>query len=425
MTTAEPGRAPGRSQAGPDSLGGSLNVPVGRAAAPANLLEFDRDALAAFCEQLGEKRFRATQLFRWIHQKGASDFGQMSDLAKSLRDKLAGRVVMAAMPVVSEQASTDGTIKWLFDAGAGNAIETVFIPEDDRGTLCISSQAGCAVGCRFCSTGHQGFSRNLTTAEIIGQLWFAEHHLRKRLNLPEGQRAISNVVMMGMGEPLQNYAALVSALRTMLDDHGYGLSRRRVTVSTSGVVPMIERLRDDCPVALAVSLHAPNDALRDDLVPLNRKYPLHELLPACRGYLAKAPRDFITFEYCMLDGVNDSDSQARELLALVNDKHAGIACKFNLIPFNPFPASGLTRSPNERVTAFARVLQEGGLIATVRKTRGDDIDAACGQLAGEVQDRTNAKIRMTRAPVKVHRIGSDAAAVIAAGRAAGRQETNA
>ena len=389
--------------------------------APANLLEFDRNALAAFCEQLGEKRYRATQLFRWVHQKGASDFGQMSDLAKSLRDKLAGRAMISAMPVISEQASTDGTIKWLFNAGAGNAIETVFIPEDDRGTLCISSQAGCAVGCRFCSTGHQGFSRNLTTGEIIGQLWFAEHTLRRRLNLPEGQRVITNVVMMGMGEPLQNYSALVPALRMMLDDHGYGLSRRRVTVSTSGVVPMIERLRDDCPVALAVSLHAPTDALRDDLVPLNRKYPLQELLAACRGYLAKAPRDFITFEYCMLDGVNDSDAQARELLALVNDKHAGIACKFNLIPFNPFPASGLTRSPNERVTAFARVLQEGGLIATVRKTRGDDIDAACGQLAGEVQDRTNAKVRMTRAPVKLHRSGSNAAVAIAAGR----QETNA
>jgi len=239
----------------------------------ANLLEFDREALAAYCEELGEKRFRATQLFRWIHQKGAADFDQMTDLAKSLRDKLAGRARVAPMDVVSEQASSDGTVKWLFDVGGGNAVETVFIPEDDRGTLCVSSQAGCAVGCRFCSTGHQGFSRNLSTGEIIAQLWFAEHHLRKRLNLPEGTRAITNVVMMGMGEPLQNYTALVPALRMMLDDHGYGLSRRRVTVSTSGVVPMIDRLREDCPVALAVSLHAPADTLRDDLVPLNRKYP--------------------------------------------------------------------------------------------------------------------------------------------------------
>ncbi|MBC7484363.1 MAG: 23S rRNA (adenine(2503)-C(2))-methyltransferase RlmN [Rhizobacter sp.] len=387
----------------------------------ANLLEFDRDALAVYCEQLGEKRFRATQLFRWIHQKGADEFDQMTDLAKSLRDKLAGRAQVAAMAVVSELASSDGTIKWLFDVGGGNAVETVFIPEDDRGTLCVSPQAGCAVGCRFCSTGHQGFSRNLSTGEIIAQLWFAEHQLRKRLNLPEGTRAITNVVMMGMGEPLQNYAALVPALRMMLDDHGYGLSRRRVTVSTSGVVPMIDRLRDDCPVALAVSLHAPTDALRDDLVPLNRKYPLAELMAACKRYLDKAPRDFITFEYCMLDGVNDSDAQARELLALVRGDAAhgagAVSCKFNLIPFNPFPESGLTCSPKDRVAAFARVLQEGGLITTVRKTRGQDIDAACGQLAGEVQDRTRAKQRMTRAPVQVHRAGSAVADAIQAGRA--------
>ena len=369
-----------------------------------NLLDFDREGLAAYCEQLGEKRFRATQLFRWIHQKGAADFDTMSDLAKSLRDKLRGVAAVTPLPLASEQASADGTIKWLFDVGRGDAIETVFIPEDDRGTLCVSSQAGCAVGCRFCSTGHQGFSRNLTTGEILAQLWFAEHHLRRRLNLPVGERAITNVVMMGMGEPLQNYAALVPALRAMLDDHGYGLSRRRVTVSTSGVVPMIDRLREDCPVALAVSLHAPNDALRDDLVPLNRKYPLDELLAACRRYLDAAPRDFVTFEYCMLDGVNDSDAQARELAALVDTRRAGgVSCKFNLIPFNPFPASGLKRSPPERVAAFAEVLQAAGVVTTVRKTRGDDIDAACGQLAGEVQDRTRARERMARAPVHVMR----------------------
>ena len=366
----------------------------------ANLLEFDRDALAVYCEQLGEKRFRATQLFRWIHQKGAADFDQMTDLAKSLRDKLAGRAQVAAMAVVSELASSDGTIKWLFDVGGGNAVETVFIPEDDRGTLCVSSQAGCAVGCRFCSTGHQGFSRNLSTGEIIAQFWFAEHQLRKRLNLPEGTRAITNVVMMGMGEPLQNYAALVPALRVMLDDHGYGLSRRRVTVSTSGVVPMIDLLRDDSPVALAVSLHAPNDALRDDLVPLNRKYPIAELMAACRGYLEKAPRDFVTFEYCMLDGVNDAPEQAAQLLELVRGNGTpeapGVPCKINLIPFNPFPASGLKRSPAERVSAFAAVLQEGGIVTTVRRTRGDDIAAACGQLAGEVQDRTRVAERRER-----------------------------
>jgi 23S rRNA (adenine2503-C2)-methyltransferase len=360
-----------------------------------NLLDFDHEGLVAFCEALGEKRFRATQLFRWIHQKGARDFAQMSDLAKSLRDKLAQAATLTPLPVVSEHVSSDGTVKWLFDVGAGDAVETVFIPEEDRGTLCISSQAGCAVGCRFCSTGHQGFSRNLATGEILAQLWQAEHALRAQRGTQE--RVISNVVMMGMGEPLQNYAALVPALRTMLDDHGYGLSRRRVTVSTSGVVPMIDRLREDCPVALAVSLHAPDDALRDGLVPLNRKYPIAELLEACKRYLEAAPRDFITFEYCMLDGVNDSLAQAHALLRLV--RGAGLPCKFNLIPFNPFPASGLQRSPRERVTAFAEVLQQGGIVTTIRRTRGDDIDAACGQLAGEVQDRTRVHERLRRIPV--------------------------
>ncbi len=361
----------------------------------ANLLEFDLEGLAVFCEGLGEKRFRATQLFRWIHQKGASEFDQMSDLAKSLREKLKAHAHVQALPVVSEHFSADGTIKWLFDVGDGNAVETVFIPEDDRGTLCISSQAGCAVGCRFCSTGHQGFSRNLTTAEILGQLWFAEHFLRQHLNVDE--RVISNVVMMGMGEPLQNYAALLPALKAMLDDHGYGLSRRRVTVSTSGVVPMMDRLAADCPVALAVSLHAPTDALRDNLVPLNRKYPLDELLRTCTAYLARAPRDFITFEYCMLYGVNDQPEHAQALIDLVRQHgRNGLRCKFNLIPFNPFPASGLLRSAQSRVQAFAKQLQDAGLVTTVRKTRGDDIDAACGQLAGDVKDRTQVQTRIAQ-----------------------------
>ena len=352
----------------------------------ANLLDYDLEGLAAFCERLGEKRFRATQLFRWIHQKGARDFDAMSDLAKSLREKLKGAAHIAPLPVLSQHISADGTIKWLFDVGAGDAVETVYIPEDDRGTLCVSSQAGCAVGCRFCSTGHQGFSRNLGTGEILAQLWFAEHFLRQRQNTPE--RVISNVVMMGMGEPLQNYSALVPALRTMLDDHGYGLSRRRVTVSTSGVVPMIDRLAQDCPVALAVSLHAPNDTLRDNLVPLNRKYPLAELLDTCLRYLDAAPRDFITFEYCMLDGVNDTAAHAQELVALVQQHSRKAWCKFNLIPFNPFPASGLVRSAPAAVQAFAKILLDAGIVTTVRKTRGDDIDAACGQLAGDVKDRT-------------------------------------
>ena len=376
---------------------------------PVNLLDFDLDGLAAFCEQLGEKRFRATQLFRWIHQRGVADFGQMSDLAKSLREKLAGHARVTALPVISQHESKDGTIKWLFDVGGGNAIESVFIPEDDRGTLCISSQAGCAVGCRFCSTGHQGFSRNLTTGEIVAQLWFAEHFLRQHLKTDE--RVISNVVMMGMGEPLQNYDRLVPALRTMLDDHGYGLSRRRVTVSTSGVVPMIERLAQDCPVALAVSLHAPTDELREHLVPLNRKYPMDELLRTCTAYLAHAPRDFITFEYCMLDSVNDQPEHAEALIALMRQHGAdGLRAKFNLIPFNPFPQSGLVRSPMPRVQAFGKLLNEAGIVTTVRKTRGDDIDAACGQLAGDVQDRTHVQERMARRrTVVLHPVAADAA----------------
>ena len=376
-----------------------------------NLLDFDLDGLTSYCEGLGEKRFRATQLFRWIHQRGVADFGQMTDLAKSFRDKLTALAEVRALPVITQHDSRDGTIKWLFDVGGGDAVEAVFIPEYgdagphaeagagpsvlDRGTLCVSSQAGCAVGCRFCSTGHQGFSRNLSTAEITAQLWFAEHYLRQRLNTSE--RVISNVVMMGMGEPLQNYDRLLPALRTMLDDHAYGLSRRRVTVSTSGVVPMIERLARDCPVALAVSLHAPTDALREHLVPLNRKYPIDELLRTCTAYLASAPRDFITVEYCMLDGVNDAPEHAQALIDLVR-AHApnGLRCKFNLIPFNPFPASGLTRSPMPRVLAFGKLLNDAGIVTTVRKTRGDDIDAACGQLAGDVQDRTRVQDRVAR-----------------------------
>ena len=360
----------------------------------ANLLDFDIEGLAAFCAGLGEKPFRATQLFRWIHQRGESDFSAMTDLAKSLRDKLAVSAHIAAPVPLSQHASVDGTIKWLFDVGGGDAVEAVFIPETDRGTLCISSQAGCAVGCRFCSTGHQGFSRNLSTAEIVSQLWFAEHFLRKHLG--QSNRVISNVVMMGMGEPLQNYAALVPALRVMLSDHGYGLSRRRVTVSTSGVVPMMDRLGLDCPVALAVSLHAPDDLLRNQLVPLNLKYPLAELLGACERYLAHAPRDFITFEYCMLDGVNDGVEQAQQLVGLLGRYGGGaVWCKLNLIPFNPFPASGLLCSPTHRVQAFAQALIAAGLTTTIRKTRGQDIDAACGQLAGDVMDRTRVQERIS------------------------------
>ncbi|AKQ56741.1 23S rRNA (adenine(2503)-C(2))-methyltransferase RlmN [Bordetella hinzii] len=356
-----------------------------------NLLGMDAKALADLVGQWGGKPFRARQLQRWIHQRGVDSFDAMTDLARDFRAQLAQRCVIEALRVNIEQRSTDGTRKWLFDVGQGNAIETVFIPEDDRGTLCISSQAGCVVNCRFCSTGHQGFNRNLQTSEIIGQLWWAKRVLEAdagsaRLAQASGEdtRVISNVVMMGMGEPLLNYDQVLPALRLMLDDNGYGLSRRRVTVSTSGVVPMMDRLSQDCPVALAVSLHAPNDALRDELVPLNKKYPLKELLAACERYLAHAPRDFITFEYCMLDGINDTDQHAKELIQLARQ----VRCKLNLIPFNPFPASGLKRSPAPRVKVFAQRLMDAGIITTVRKTRGDDIDAACGQLAGEVKDRT-------------------------------------
>lgn len=359
----------------------------------ANLLDFDLDGLADFCEGLGEKRFRATQLYRWIHQRGVSNFDDMTDIAKSFREKLKAKAHVPSLKVVSRHTSADGTIKWLFDMGNGDAIEAVYIPEDDRATLCISSQAGCAVGCRFCSTGHQGFSRNLTSAEIIGQLWYVEHTLRQELGSDgreTGDRVISNVVMMGMGEPLQNYSNLIPALKTMLSDHAYGLSRRRVTVSTSGVVPMIERLAQDCPVSLAVSIHAANDKLRDSLVPINQKYPLSELIAACQAYLPYAPRDFLTIEYCMLAGVNDQPEHARALAQMLNV----LPCKINLIPFNPFPASGLKRSAPEVVKKFAQLLTGSGYITTIRKTRGDDIDAACGQLAGEVRDRTDAASRM-------------------------------
>lgn len=365
-----------------------------------NLLGLDGPALTDQVQQWGSKPFRARQLMRWIHQRGVDSFDEMTDLARDFRELLSHRSTIHAPVVSTEHRSTDGTRKWLFDVDESNAVEAVFIPEDDRGTLCISSQAGCTVACPFCSTGYQGFNRNLTTAEIIGQLWYAQRMLRAQpqtartgddvpaQNAPA--RVISNVVMMGMGEPLLNYDQVLGALRLMVDDNAYGLSRRRVTVSTSGVVPMIDRLARDCPVALAVSLHAPNDALRDKLVPLNKKYPLNELLDACNRYLEHAPRDFITFEYVMLDGVNDSDQHARELIGIARQ----VRCKFNLIPFNPFPQSGLKRSPASRVRLFAQHLMDAGIVTTVRKTRGDDIAAACGQLAGDVKDRTRIDQRL-------------------------------
>ena len=391
---------------------------------PVNLLDFDGPALAAYVQGLGQKPFRARQLQRWIHRVGENDFTRMTDLAGSFRAVLQQQAEVSQPRVTDDRIASDGTRKWLLDIG-GSAVETVFIPEQRRGTLCISSQAGCALDCSFCSTGKQGFNRNLTTAEIIGQLWHANRVLgiardeadeiaddiADEASAAEAHpasdsatdsatcnasaapllRPVTNVVMMGMGEPLLNYEAVLPALRLMLDDHGYGLSRRRVTLSTSGIVPAIDRLREDCPVALAVSLHAPDDALRDQLVPINRKYPLAQLLAACVRYLDRAPRDFVTFEYVMLEGVNDSPAQARQLLQLL----AEVPCKLNLIPFNPFPGSDYRRSSTDAVRRFAEILNRAGIVATVRKTRGDDIDAACGQLAGQIEDRTRRSLRQT------------------------------
>ena len=347
----------------------------------ANLLEFEKHGFAQFCTEMGEKPFRARQLMRWLHQSGVVDFDAMTDISKPLRERLKASAEIRAPRVMRDTNASDGTRKWLLDVGADNAIEAVFIPEHDRGTLCISSQAGCALACTFCSTGRQGFNRNLTVAEIIGQLWWANRCLGRGVT---AERPISNVVMMGMGEPLANFDNVVAAMQLMLDDDAYGLSRRRVTLSTSGLVPALDRLRDTCPVALAVSLHAPTDALRDELVPINKKYPLKELLAACVRYIEKAPRDFVTFEYVMLDEVNDTAAQARQLVKLVQS----VPCKINLIPFNPFPHSGYQRSSADAIARFRDSLMQAGLIVTVRKTRGDDIDAACGQLAGQVQDKT-------------------------------------
>ena len=367
-----------------------------------NLLGLSRSQFEALCADMGEKPFRARQVMRWMHRDNASDFAAMTDVSREFRALLAASTCIAGPAVLRDTTAADGTRKWLFDVSTGNAIEAVYIPEGDvpeididddapaaagatgrryRGTLCVSSQAGCALECTFCSTGRQGFNRNLTAAEIIGQLWHANRSLSAELGI---ERPITNVVMMGMGEPLANFDNVVTAMQLMLDDHAYGISRRRLTLSTSGLVPAMDRLREVCPVALAVSLHAPNDALRDQLVPINRKYPIRELLAACVRYIEKAPRDFVTFEYVLLAGINDSPAQARELVRTVRS----VPCKLNLIPFNPFPDSGYVRSGAAAVSAFRDVLLEAGLTTTVRRTRGDTIDAACGQLAGQVQDKT-------------------------------------
>lgn len=351
-----------------------------------NLMDLDRNAMRAFMVDIGEKSFRGDQLMQWMHQHGVIEFDAMTNLGKALRESLGGISDIGVPEVVNQELSADGTRKWLLRLDDGNCIETVFIPEDDRGTLCISSQAGCALNCTFCATARQGFSRNLTVSEIIGQLWVAS----KALGFTDSvKKRITNVVMMGMGEPLLNFDNVVTAMKIMLDDFAYGLSKRRVTLSTSGLVPELERLYEQCPVSLAVSLHAPNDELRNVLVPINKKYPIRELLAACKRYVEGDARRRVTIEYVMLDGVNDSLQHARELVQCLK----GLKAKVNLIPFNPFPGVLYERSPMTVINAFRDVLMEAGIITVTRKTRGDDIDAACGQLAGRIDDRTNRSAR--------------------------------
>jgi len=358
----------------------TLRRDITTAASTPNLLDLDRAGLAQFFLERGDKTFRATQVMKWIYGQGVVDFAAMTNLGKALRADLQDSVTIDLPEVVADQVSDDGSRKWLLRLDDGNCIETVFIPEAERGTLCVSSQVGCMLNCSFCSTAQQGFNRNLTTGEIIAQVWVAAHALGSRA---DDNRVISNVVMMGMGEPLLNYENVVRAMRIMQDDYGFGLSKRRITLSTAGIVPAIRQLREDCDVSLAVSLHAPNDALRDELVPLNRKYPISELLAACKDYVGEGRRR-VTFEYVMLAGVNDSDAHARELIRRLE----GVPAKVNLIPFNPFPNTCYERSSKSRLDRFFDLLNRAGVVTITRKTRGDDIDAACGQLAGRFRDRT-------------------------------------
>ncbi|MFV2060532.1 MAG: 23S rRNA (adenine(2503)-C(2))-methyltransferase RlmN [Gammaproteobacteria bacterium] len=346
-----------------------------------NLLDYSEHDLELFFSDLGEKSFRAQQLLQWIYQFGISDFSLMTNISKVLKIKLDEIAEIAIPRIASEQKSEDGTIKWLLEVGGGNCIETVYIPEKNRGTLCISSQVGCALDCTFCSTAQQGFNRNLTVAEIMGQIWLANHAMSC---IPRESRKITNIVLMGMGEPLLNYQNVIKAMDLMMDDNAYGLSKRRITLSTSGVVPALDRLKEDSDVSLAVSLHAPNDALRDKLVPINKKYPIKILLESCRRYIQDESRRKITFEYVMLDGINDQPAHARELIKLLRD----IPSKVNLIPFNPFPQTDFKCSSADIIEKFSEILMKAGLVTMTRKTRGDDIDAACGQLAGKVMDRT-------------------------------------
>jgi 23S rRNA (adenine2503-C2)-methyltransferase len=347
-----------------------------------NLLGLERKAIADFCVEQGEKPFRASQLLQWIHQRGVVDFGQMTNLSKALRARLEDTCEIRPPDIVHEQISADGTCKWVLQTDEQNRVETVFIPEEGRGTLCVSSQVGCALECSFCSTARQGFNRNLSTAEIIGQLWVAQREL--------GMGAVTNVVLMGMGEPLLNFNNVVAAIALMLDDHAYGLSKRRVTLSTSGIVPALDKLAQVSEVSLAVSLHAPDDDLRNELVPINKKYPIRDLLAACKRYIGKEGRRKVTIEYVLLDGVNDSPAHARSLARLL----ANVPSKVNLIPFNPFPNSRYRCSSPETIARFSEIVQQAGLITTTRKTRGEGIDAACGQLVGRVNDKSRRHFRL-------------------------------
>lgn len=346
----------------------------------ANLLDYTLNNLEQFFIQNGEPKFRAKQVFRWMHVNGASTFDVMTDVSKTLKSKLEEIAEIRVPQLFSEHIASDGVIKWVLEVGDGNKIETVYIPEENRGTLCISSQVGCALECQFCSTGRQGFNRNLTAGEIVGQLWWANQCLGNN----SAEKIITNVVMMGMGEPLANYENVVTAMKIMLDDNAYNLSKRKLTLSTSGMIPGIDKLKDDCPVSLAISLHASNDEVRDEIIPLNKKYPIKDLLASCSRYLSSSPKDFITFEYVMLKGVNDKLQHAHELIKIVGN----MPCKFNLIPFNPFPNSGFESSSRNQILQFQKVLRNAGFITTIRKTRGEDIDAACGQLVGKVKDKT-------------------------------------
>ncbi len=355
-----------------------------------NLLDLDREGLERFfADTLGEKRYRAHQVMKWIHHHYVTEFDQMTDLGKALRGKLQECAEVVVPKVQFEKPSVDGTHKWLLGMDGGNAIETVYIPADGRGTLCVSSQVGCALNCQFCSTATQGFNRNLSTAEIIGQVWVAAKHVG---NLPHQRRTLTNVVMMGMGEPLMNFDNVVRAMSVMRDDLGFGLANKRVTLSTAGMVPMIDKLGEVSDVSLAVSLHAPTDDLRSELVPLNKKYPIAELMAACQRYVQRKPRASITFEYTMMKGVNDQPAHARALAKLMRQFDNAVqmkdAAKVNLIPFNPFPGTRFERSHDDDIRAFQKLLQEARVLTTVRRTRGDDIDAACGQLKGQVLDRT-------------------------------------